>query len=150
MNHLTELFCGRPPTGCADGPPDTMPVGRNGSAVCHRHTPIPQGHILFWTALAVLGGFLLEIFLSWATLTWSADAPNRWVYLARQLEKFHSDTGYFVYVFAGLLVVLWSLATLIVCRRKFVSLTDYIIFAVAVPVAGLSSFSNFIMQSIAG
>ena len=148
MSSFTEFFCGKPPTGCSEGPPSTMPASQNGHQVCHRHAEIPQSRILLWSALSLLAGFFLGLFLFWANYAVELEGKNKWSHLATQVDNFMSNTGYFPWFLLALLLMLWAVSTVVICSRKFASITDYVIVAVAVPVTGLSSASPIILSII--
>ena len=116
--------------------------------VCHRHTMIAQWKIVTCSSLSLLVGFLLGVLLFWVNYVVDESIDNKWSYLARQFEGFITETGYFPLFTLALFLAIWFLSTVLMCNRRFTTISDYILVAIAYPVTGLTTLSPIVVSII--
>lgn len=121
-------------------------VSQSPDEVCHRHPTMERSNILFWSAVSTLIGFIVGILISWFNDI-GYDSLNFVMLMPaiNQLNKIPVFIGWgWMIVIFVLSVFLWSLATLLVCTRKFTSIGQYVLLGIATPASLLSAVSPIV------
>lgn len=105
---------------------------------CHVHEELPRTSILFWVAITTFCSFFVFLFSLMSES--SNDGTLRAIEETLKLpQRIDHDISWVILALISLIIFFaWLVFILFVCRRRFTSITEYVVLAISTPAATLT------------
>ena len=127
MSKLANVFLVPKTTQCPKHSPGS-------TAVCHKHEKVHRLAILMWSGTSTLVGFLIGIVLSWIRDSgYPSLLSSETLSSLSELQSIPEQLGWLFWVGLVGCVLIWGVATILVCARKYTTIQEYVIVGLATP-----------------
>ena len=140
MTKAADLFVVPTITRCPAAPAENSGLPRT---VCHQHVEVQRTTILVWTAISTFVSLIAGLVLTWIHDNGYSTLLDKdtLVQIVNELLSVRDFLGYFTWVGLVVFLAIWAIATLLVCTRQFITIREYVLLGMAMPISVMSFLS---------